>query len=144
MQVAAALLVDEVRKHPEGGVDLLGLFEDIYFDEVPVTLESISVFIDLALSDADKGIQHSLEFLLVDPQGNAQQEPTRIRFAVPPAREFPRDSAQLDMALFTLTFHSFGTYWIEVRDNGELLRRIPLYVHSKADQGEIPGTAGKQ
>lgn len=139
MQVITALLVDEVKKHPEGGVDLLGLFEDIYLDEVPVKLESISMYVDLALEPADKGVSHTVEFHLVGPDGKSHGEATKIRFAVPPHAEFPRDSAQLDLVLFEQTFMTFGTYHVEIRRGEQLLRRVPLHVSSKSDFGEIPG-----
>ena len=139
MQVITALLVDEVKKHPEGGVDLLGLFEDIYLDEVPVKLESISLYVDLALDAADKGVSHTVEFRLIAPDGTAQGEPTKIRFAVPPHSEFPRDSAQLDLVLFEQTFMTFGTYHIEIRRGEQVLRRVPLHVSAKTDLGDTPG-----
>lgn len=129
MQVISALLVDEVVKHPEGRVDLLGLFEDIYFEEVPVTLESISLYVDFELSEADKGKEHVVDFRIVDEDNQPIQEaPTKIRFSVPV--DFPRDNAQLDMALFAITFQRFGAHYIELWHEGVLLRRLALHVNS--------------
>ena len=133
MQVITALLVDEVRKHDTGGVDLIGLFEDIFLDAVPVKLESLSIYVDLSLEPADKGTAHTLEFALVCPDGTAPDEPTAIRFSVPPHDDFPRESAQLDLVLFDQTFPVWGTYHVVVRKNGEILRRIPLHVSPKTD-----------
>jgi|GEM_PF-2380360 hypothetical protein len=129
MQVACALLIDEIRKHPDGRVDLLGLFEDIYLDSVPVTLESLSVFLDLEVAPEDKGKEHSLELSVTDPDGMVSGEVTRVRFGIPPAEEFPRESAQLDLALFEVPFHRFGPHAVEIRTGGRLLRRLPLFVH---------------
>lgn len=139
MQVITALLVDEVRKHSEGGVDLIGLFEDIYLDQVPVKLDALSLYVDLALAPTDKGVAHTLEFRFVGPDGVARGESTKIRFSVPPHAEFPRESAQLDIVLFEQTFYQFGTYYIEIRRNDELLRRIPLYASAKTELGAVPG-----
>jgi hypothetical protein len=140
MQVLTALLLDEVRKYPDGRVDLLGLFEDVYFDEVPVTLESLSLFVDLLLEDGDKGRPHTLVFSIRDEEGTALQEPTRVRFAVPPPDQFPRSTAQLDMALFNVTFHRFGPHAIEIAtEDGAVLRRVPMYVDSALRRGGIPG-----
>ena len=139
MQVITALLVDEVKKHPEGRVDLLGLFEDIYFDAVPVKLDAVSLYVDIALAPADKGVTHTLEFRLVAPDGAAKGEATKIRFAVPTESAFPRDAAQLDLVLFEQTFYEFGTHHVEIRHEGELLRRIPLHVSAKADFGAVTG-----
>ena len=139
MQVITALLVDEVRKHDNGGVDLIGLFEDIYFDAVPVKLESLGLYVDLSLSPADKGLAHTVEFALVSPDGETRDEPTKIRFSVPSHAEFPRDSAQLDLVLFEQTFDTFGTYHVEIRKSGAVLRRVPLYVSAKSDLGTVAG-----
>ena len=138
MQVVSALLVDEIAKHDDGRVDLLGLFEDIYFEEVPVTLESISLYVDFELSAVDKGKEHTVDFRIVDEDNHPIQEaPTKIRFSVP--ADFPRDNAQLDMALFTITFQRFGAHYIELWHEGILLRRIGLHVNSTLRQGNVPG-----
>lgn len=139
MQVITALLVDEVRKHETGGVDLIGLFEDIYLDEVPVKLESISLYVDLLLEPADKGAAHTLDFALVTPEGKPANESTKIRFAVPSNNEFPRDSAQLDLVLFEQTLETFGTYHVEIRKDERVLRRVPLHVSAKTDFGAVAG-----
>ena len=135
MQVITALLVDEVKKHPDGRVDLLGLFEDIYLDELPVRLDALSLFVDLALADADRGRTHTLEFRLVDAAGAARQEGSKVRFTIPPLAEFGRDSAQLDLVLFEQTFHAFGTHYVEVRLGDAVLRRVPLYVNPREVDG---------
>jgi len=129
MQVLCALLIDEIRKHPDGRVDLLGLYEDIYLDQISVTLESISLFVDLEIYPEDKGREHSLELRVTDPDGTVVGDTTRIRFAVPPGDDFPRESAQLDLAMFNIALHRYGPHSVEIAAGGKLLRRLPLFVH---------------
>lgn len=128
MTVTAALLVDEIRKHDDGRVDLIGLFEDIYLPELPVTLESLQIFVDLEIDDSDRGERCELELRVIDPDGAPLQDPSRIRFPVPTRAQYPRASAQLDLALFQVPFRRTGPHEIQVRVAGNLVRRIPLHV----------------
>jgi hypothetical protein len=124
-----ALFVDEIKKHPDGRVDLLGLFEDIYLPQMPVTVENLQVFVDLELVEADKGKSHQIEMRLVNVTTQEPiQPPTRIKFALPPTAEFPRHTAQLDLALFEITFHAYGEYALELWADDTFARRLPLRV----------------
>ena len=134
MQITSALWVDEIRKHEDGRVDLLGLFEDIYLDEVPVTLESLSVFIDLEIAPEDRGRPHAIELRLTDDAGKPVQEPTKIRFSVPTEAEFPRPSAQLDLSLFQITFRRFGSHTLDILVDGAPARSLYLGVHGTRDR----------
>lgn len=131
MQITSALWVDEIRKHGDGRVDLLGLFEDIYLDEVPVTLESLSVFIDMEISPKDRGRPHTLELRLTDDTGKPVQDPTTVRFSVPAESEFPRPTAQLDLSLFQITLRRFGPHALEILIDGFPARRLYLGVHGR-------------
>ena len=128
MTIANALLVDDIRKHPDGRVDLVGLFEDIHFPNLPVQLESVSLFVDLVLAPEDRGQVRLLEISVLDPTGKAIQEPTRIKFTVPRSDQYDRDTAQLDLALFELPFHDYGPHRIDIRSEGSLVRTLPLRI----------------
>ena len=129
-----ALLVDEIRKHPSGQVDLIGLYEDLYLERLPTTLENIQIFIDLELETEDKGKKHQIEMNIVthatkEPVGR----PVQIRFDVPEAALFPRNTAQLDLAFFDIIFSHFGRYDIEIRVNNLLQRSLPLYLYPQKE-----------
>ena len=128
MQVLTAIPVDEVKKHPDGRVDLLGLYEDIYFDRVPFTFDALSLFVDLRFEPEDQGRRHVLEFRIADEDGTLIHETTRARFEVPAGDALPRSTAQLDMAFFDVTFHRFGPHAIEIWLGDTLLRTVSLYV----------------
>jgi hypothetical protein len=129
LRLTSALVVDEVKKHPNGQVDLLGLFEDLYFDTLPITLDSLSLFLDIELSSEDRGKKHELIFILIGPEDQPLGEPWQIKFTVPSEAEYDRSSVQLDPTLFSLTFQKFGNYAIQIQHNSVVLRRLPLYVH---------------
>jgi len=126
MEVTSALLVDQVVKHPDGRVDLLGLFEDVYVESVPVTLESLTLFLDLEIAPNDKGRPHRLELRLVDAAGTLVQPALRVGFDLPSADEYPRSTAQLDLDFADATFRCFGDHVIEVALDGETKRRVHL------------------
>jgi hypothetical protein len=136
MNLLNAHLVDEIRKHPTGQVDLIGLYEDIYLEYIPATLENIQIFLDLGLEVADKGKKHKIEMtLLYHPEEKATGaevgKPLNISFDVPSATDFSRDTAQLDLAFFDVTLPSYGRYFIEVSLDSVLQRRLPLFVLPK-------------
>lgn len=133
LEVLSALLVDEVKKHPDGRVDLLGLFEDVYLPSVPVRLDHVVLFLDLAIGDADKGQRHDIEVHLLDADGKPTQPPLPIRFVVPANATYARSTAQLDLDLFELTFNRWGEHVFDVRINGVSKRRVFLGVHPAAE-----------
>jgi hypothetical protein len=131
MTITSALLVDEVRKHDSGQVDLIGLFEDIYIDRVPVHLESINLFVDLEFSPDDRGRRVALELHVIAPDGTPGQKPTLVRFVVPTFEQFPKNNSQLDLALFEVPIHAFGPHHIRIVADEKTLRTIPLHVHPR-------------
>lgn len=133
MQITSALFVDEIRKHDDGRVDLLGLFEDIYFEQVPVTLESLSLFVDMEITSADAGRPHVLELRLSAPSGELVQPPTKVRFAIPPEDALSRPTAQLDLSLFQLTFRQYGPHFLEILADDVPARRLYLGIQPRDD-----------
>jgi hypothetical protein len=127
MNLLNAHLVDEIRKHPSGQVDLIGLYEDIYLETVPSILENIQIFLDLGLENNDKGQKHTVDVSLTH-HSTEIGKPLRVNFSVPNALDFPRNTAQLDLAFFDVAFPSYGEYAIEVRIDGVLQRLLPLFV----------------
>ena len=129
MRVTAALVVDEIRMQEESGtVDLLGLREDLYFDSVPVVLQSLSLFVELEIAPEDHGRKHVLELRLIDEDGRIAHT-TPIRFDIP--QGYPKPVAHLDPTLFEVTFHRFGPHYLDLIANGALDRRVYVNVHRR-------------
>ncbi len=128
MEVTSALIVEEVKKHEDGRVDLLGLFEDIYVEHVPVTVDHFTLFLDLELAPEDKGRQHTMELRLIDAEGRVVQPPMKVTFDVPDEDLYPRSTAQLDLDFPDVTFKNFGVHYLQVLINGKTARRVYLSI----------------
>jgi hypothetical protein len=135
VEVTSALIVEEIRKHPDGRVDLLGLFEDFYVTGVPVAIEIFMLFLDLELHPDDKGRPHVLELRLIDPDGRPVGPARPIRFDVPADADYPRSTAQLDLPFGDVTFTAFGPHRLEVVIDGRVARRLYLGVRPQQQRG---------
>lgn len=127
MTILNALLIDGLKRHPDGRVDLLGLYEDIHLPNLPAAIESLSIFVDLAFDPDERGNPMALALHLLDPDGNCVHQ-SSVKFTVPTVEQYPRDTAQLDLALFTPTFHAHGPHRLEIRHDETLLRSLPLHI----------------
>lgn len=140
MKVTTALLVDEVRKHEDGRVDLLGLFEDIYVASVPFILDNLSLFLDLEIAPEDRGRKHVMEVGLLDADGAPVQPARIIRFDIPDEDAYPRSTAQLDLIFPNVPFNRFGAHHLDVILDGKTARRVYLSVQPQridtADENE--------
>ncbi|MBC8103726.1 MAG: hypothetical protein H7Z41_14220 [Cytophagales bacterium] len=128
MHVNSALVVDEIRLHDDGHVDLIGLREDLYFDQVPVILQSLSLFVELEITPEDRGGKHVLELRLLDHDGRVAQA-TPIKFDIP--KNYDRPTAHVDPTLFEVTFHQFGPHYLDLIADGVLARRLFLNVQQR-------------
>jgi len=122
-----ALLIDTLARHSDGRVDLLGLFEDIHFPSLPATYESLSIFVDLAFDAEERGTRKSVDLVLVAPDGTESHR-TSVKFEIPTAAQYPRETAQLDLTLFHPTLETYGNHAIEIREDDLVLRSVPLRV----------------
>ncbi|GAB4461285.1 MAG: hypothetical protein OHK0029_26380 [Armatimonadaceae bacterium] len=134
MRVLNALVIDEIRDREDGGIDLIGLREDLYFDAVPVILEALSLFVELEVAPADRGKRHTLEFRLIEADTGRTMHTASLQFMVPP--DHPRPLAPLDPTLFELPFESFGAHFVELHVNSELHRRVYLNILPRTTAGE--------
>ncbi len=125
MRVVTALIVDEIRDHDDGRVDLIGLREDLFFDQVPVLLEQMTLFLELELDEGDRGERHTLELRVVEWTGKVQKA-IPVSFTVPP--DYPRPTAPLDPTLFEVPFEQFGPHYLDIMANGEHARRLYLSI----------------
>jgi hypothetical protein len=123
MNVNAALVVDEIKIHDDGRVDLLGLREELFFERVPVVLASLSLFVELEITTHDRGKKHILELRLIDDDGRVAQA-MPIQFEIP--ADYERPVAHVDPTLFEVTFHRFGPHYLDLLADGNLLRRVYL------------------
>lgn len=134
MRVLNALVVDEIRDRDDGGIDLIGLREDLYFDAVPVMLEALTLFVEVAIFPEDRGKSHTLEFRLVEAETGRVAKEIPLKFAIP--LDHQRPTAPLDPTLFELPFERFGTHFLDIITDGEEDRRIILSIFPREAYGE--------
>ncbi|MFM7320584.1 MAG: DUF6941 family protein [Armatimonadota bacterium] len=127
MTILNALLMDSMIRHPDGRVDLVGLFEDIHFPSLPATYESISLFVDIVFANDERGLRKSIDLVLRAPDGGEAHR-TTVKFEIPTAAHYPRDTAQLDLTLFHPTLTHYGNHVIEISEEGRVLRSVALRV----------------
>jgi hypothetical protein len=125
LHVSSALVVDEIRENEQGGVDLLGLREELYFDTLPVLLERLTLFLDLVVAPADRGARHAIDLSVIDPNGTVLKS-IPIRFTLP--ADYPRPTAPLDPTLFEVPFQQFGPHTVEIQLGETTVRRLPLFI----------------
>jgi hypothetical protein len=125
LRVVTALVIDDIKQHDDGRVDLLGLREDYYFDAVPVLLTSLSLFMELEVGPEDRGKRHHLLFRLIDETGRAIKE-FPVPFTMPP--DYPRPIAPIDPTLFEIPFERFGPHYLDILVDGEHSRRLFLSI----------------
>ena len=139
MRVANALVVDEIRDRADGSVDLIGLREDLYFDEVPVVLEQLTLFVEMEVGTSDRGAAHKINIKISGPDGETIVS-APIKFTLPP--DFPRPFAPLDPTLFDTTFKQFGPHAVDIFVDETHSRRLFLTVlprgKSENEAGEAP------
>lgn len=135
MQIVTALIVDEIRdsEHEDGRVDLIGLRENLYFDELPVILERLTLFIEMQVGPNDRGRRHGLGFRLSDHADKVLKE-VPVNFALP--ENFPRMTAPLDPTLFELPFERYGPHYLDLFLDGEHQRRLYLNILPRPKNGD--------
>lgn len=129
MRLLNALVVDEIRDTEGGTVDLIGLREDLFFDQVPVILERLTLFIELEIAPEDRGVKHSFLFRLSDTTGKTLKD-VPVSFTVPP--DYARPVAPLDPTFFEVPFERFGWHFIDIFTPSEHIRRIYLSILPRA------------
>jgi hypothetical protein len=134
VRILNALVVDEIRDREDGGIDLVGLREDLYFDAVPVILETLTLFVELEITPADRGRRHTLEFRQVEAETGRVLKTIPLHFGIPP--EHQRPTAPLDPTLFELPFENFGVYFLEIWVDGDPDRRIYLNALPRTAYGD--------
>jgi hypothetical protein len=129
LRVGNALIVDEIRDREDGSVDLIGLREDLFFDDVPVILERLTLFLEMELAPEDLGKRHQIDLRVVEGNTGLVRAGGPLRFTLP--TDHPRPVAALDPTLFEVAFHEFGPHFVDVLINGEHSRRLYLSVRQR-------------
>ena len=128
MELLTAVLAHEAKISEVGTVDLLGLFEDVYTDEMPLTLPHFCVFLDMEFVPADLGQSHIIGFRLLDGGGRPVCPPVGVQIDAPRHDPKPRKVMHHTQNFHDTVFRSAGTHHLDVVYRGQTLRRLHLNI----------------
>ena len=127
LQLIYTLLCDDVRLEMGNKISLMGVFQNIMVEKLPVSL------IKFAVVNHWRGAgNHHTEVRIMSPDKNnlvVTSQPTRIELA-------PGGFTDNVSFFVNVVFPTAGTYWVQTLANTVLLEEFPLIV---TDAGTIAG-----
>ncbi len=142
MEVQLACIADAANISQEGKLNILGEFNTLWAQELPVTWPLMVFVAKIALSAAD-GLQIRFSMRVVSEDGQLVSPQAELQLnihAPPPAGETPH--VPLILPIGNAEFSEFGTYTFELRGNGRLLTTFPLHVRERPAQAPQPPPGG--
>lgn len=128
LQLIYTLLCDDVRLEMGNKISMMGVFQNIMVEQLPVSL------IKFAVVNHWRGAgNHQTEVRIVAPDKNnlvVSSQPTRLDLA-------PGGFTDNVSFFINVVFPSAGTYWVQTLADTVLLEEFPLIV---TDAGTIAGT----
>lgn len=128
LDVQLACLADAANLSQEGKLNILGEFNNIFADQVPVTWP-LMVFVAKIQVSAGDGQTIHFSLRVVGEDGQLISQQSEMQLQLPPnlpAGETP--GVPLILHIMNATFPEFGAYDFELRGNGTLIKSIPLTV----------------
>ena len=127
LQLIYTLLCDDVRLEMGNKISLMGIFQNIMVEKLPVSL------IKFAVINHWRGEgRHQTEIRIMSPDKKTvivNSQPTQI--------ELPQGGFTDNVSFFVnVVFQTAGTYWIQTYANNVLIEELPLLV---TDTGNIAG-----
>ncbi|MEZ5307427.1 MAG: hypothetical protein R2684_09805 [Pyrinomonadaceae bacterium] len=127
LQLVYTLLCDDVRLEVGNKVSLMGVFQNIMVENLPVSL------IKFAVLNHWRGTgNHSTEVRIVNPERSqlvVTSQPTGLQLA-------PGGFTDNVSFFVNVVFPTAGTYWVQTLANEQILEEIPLIV---TDTGTVAG-----
>ena len=127
LQLIYTLLCDDVRLEMGNKISMMGVFQNIMVEKLPVSLIKFAV-----VNHWRGGGNHQTEVRIVAPDKNnlvVSSQPTRIELA-------PGGFTDNVSFFINVVFPTAGTYWIQTLADTVLLEEFPLIV---TDAGTIAG-----
>jgi hypothetical protein len=131
MHLTAGLLADYANMTADGKLNVMGVFDRIITDTVPITHAALFLVVRFE-ARVSEGSGHSLQIALVDADGQEVVPRTRklpLTFSMNgPGRPL---TAQLIAEFGHLQLPVFGEYDFHLHVDGEFTASIPLYVEQE-------------
>jgi Family of unknown function (DUF6941) len=126
MQVKLALLADYANVTAEGKLNILGIFDRITVQNLPVMHPQMHLILRLEAASTERNRTHNIEIRLVDPDGETVFEVKGDM--MPPADPGGLTSTNQILTLNNLQLAKAGGYVFVVFVNNDLKAEIPLGV----------------
>ena len=131
LQLIYTLLCDDVRLEMGNKISMMGVFQNIMVEQLPVSLIKFAV-----VNHWRGGGNHQTEVRIVAPDKNklvVSSQPTRIE---------PAPGGFTDNVSFfiNVVFPTAGTYWIQTLADTVLLEEFPLIVTDVGNMETMPTT----
>jgi hypothetical protein len=140
MEKQLALIADSANISAEGKLNILGEFDTLFAEAVPVRHPTFFFVSKLLIDGADIGDRRLL-LRLVDEDGNLVLPPLTARLSIPapgPEHGGHRRSLPIVLGIQDATFPAFGSYVVELRVDDEVLADVPLYLRPRHGTREKP------
>lgn len=132
MQVEIGVLADAANISREGKLNICGVFQHIFGQNVPISWPMMSMVLQLRLAPEETGRRHTLSLRLNGPDGKVVQQFPDAQFEAPAELNAKKVTVPLTINFSGLVFPSFGAYAFELLVNGTTLTHVELEV------GQIP------
>jgi hypothetical protein len=128
VQAPIALLADAANVSREGKLNILGQFDTIWAQRVPMIWPMMTLVVKLEAT-AGEGPKHRLGVRVVDEDGNVAgpQLNAEVEFGKPPLRGLPY-SANWILPIGNAVFQKYGTVTFEILADEHNIASIELYI----------------
>jgi hypothetical protein len=127
MHVEVFALCDAATSHA-GKLNLLGVFDTIYAQDIPVTHPACSIAIRLRWDRIEANQQHRIRLQFVDEDGRDVIPTWEGRIHVQSPHDRSSVASDLTLNLQQTAFNQYGQYALDLAINGRLEASLPLYV----------------
>lgn len=128
LQLVYTLLCDDVRIEMGNKISLMGIFQNIMVEKLPVSLIKFAV-----INHWEGSGSHQTEVRILDPERRnlvVTSQPTEIELA-------PGGFTDNVSFFVNVVFPTAGTYWVQTLADAEVMEEFPLIV---TDSGSIDNT----
>ncbi len=127
MEVSLALLADCANISREGKLNIMGIFDRINAQSIPVVHPQMQLIMTLEADRAEADREHKIEVELIDSDGaKLFAIGGHIQFGPPPPGE--RVKVNHIIQLNNVQFNRFGVHEFKILLNNEVRRSVPLHI----------------
>jgi len=136
MNVEAFLLCDAATDQ-HGKLNILGAFDNLFAQEVPVRHRACSIATRIRFSKIEAG-DHIVRIFIIDADGNSIGPKLEGKIAVRIGENASNAVVNLILNIQNLEFGRYGQYQIDLAVDGNVQASLPLYIRPVPSRPEGP------